>query len=46
MQEELSKDVSKEKIEGCLLNNTNKNKISRNENALLLVKNLKLAVEH
>ncbi len=32
MQEELSKDVTKkEKVEGCLLNNTNKNKISRNE---------------
>ena len=32
MQEELSKDVTKkEKIEGCLLNNANKNKISRNE---------------
>ena len=32
MQEELSKDISKkEKIEGCLLNDTNKSKISRNE---------------
>ena len=32
MQEELSKDVSKkEKIEGCLLNDTSKSKISRNE---------------
>ena len=32
MQEELSKDISKkEKIEGCLLNDVNKSKISRNE---------------